>query len=41
MIQPVQLALALPSAVLLGATAVAYDWFSRKADEEGGYSYSY
>ena len=29
MIQPEQLALALPSALLLGGTAVAYDYCSR------------
>jgi hypothetical protein len=33
LIQPVQLALALPSAVLLGGTAVAYDFLSRNADD--------
>jgi lipopolysaccharide export LptBFGC system permease protein LptF len=37
MIVPAQLALALPSALLLGATLVAYDWLSRRSEELYGY----
>ncbi len=40
MIEPQQLALALPSAAMLGGTAVAYDYFSRRGDDYGDvYSY--
>ena len=41
MIQPGQLALALPSAFMLMGTALAYDYFSKREDDGGGYAYSY
>lgn len=42
LIDPRQLALALPSAFLLGGTAVAYDYCSKREDwGSGSYSYGY
>lgn len=40
LIEPTQLALALPSALLLGGTLVAYTLLSRN-DDGGGFGYSY
>ena len=41
MISGAQLALALPSALLLAGTAVAYGLLSRGDDDGGGYGYVY
>jgi hypothetical protein len=43
LIDPKQLALALPSAIMLGGTGVAYDVLSRRGDDwgSGGYAYGF